>query len=95
MTFVSAVRINNEGYQPPAISTLIVSHKSGATISKIKCFVIEDYMEEEAETGELFKICLFLKVQKVLATILYTISKTFYLHVNDPKIDLLSAEELK
>ena len=57
--------------------------------------MIEDYMEQEQESGQLFKICLFLKVQKLLATLLYTISSTFYLYVNDPKISLLSAEELK
>lgn len=95
LSFISAVKINNEDYQPPSISTLIVSNKSPAIISKIKCFMIEDYIETENETGERFKISLFLKVHKVLATILSTISKSFFLYANDPFISLLSVDDFK
>jgi hypothetical protein len=57
--------------------------------------MIEDYIENENETGERFKISLFLKVHKVLATILSTISKSFFLYANDPFISLLSVDDFK
>lgn len=45
LSFISSVRINNEGYQSPCIGTLIVANKSPVVISKIKHFMIEDYIE--------------------------------------------------
>lgn len=47
LSFVSSVRINNEQYKPPTLSTLIVSDKRPAVIQKIKCFIVEDYIEHE------------------------------------------------
>ena len=72
-----------------------MSSKSPAVISKLKCFIIEDYIEHEQETGERFHINLHLQVQKVLSCILYTISKNFHLLCGHPHISLLSVDEFK
>ena len=47
LSFVSSVRVNDERFQPPCIATLIVANKSPAVISKIKHFMIEDYIENQ------------------------------------------------
>jgi len=57
--------------------------------------MIEDYIENQQDYGQQFTVSIFLKVQKVLTTILYTISKNFYIYVNDPFICLLSADDFK
>ena len=93
--FMAAIQINSERFQPPCVSTIIVSSKSPAVISKLKCFLIEDYIEHEQETGERFHINLYLQVYKVLSCILYTISKNFHLLCGHPSIGLLSVDEFK
>lgn len=96
VTFLTSVKINEEdNYQPPQISTLIVSNKTPSIVAKIKCFIIEDYIEYEQEMGEKFKLKVFLKVHKVLATLLITLCKNFYIYANDPHICLLSTEDFK
>jgi len=57
--------------------------------------MVEDYIEQEQETGQSFTVSLHLKVQKVLSVIMYSVSKQFYLHTNNPHISLLTVEELK
>ena len=70
ITFISAVKINDEVYQSPQISALIVTNKSPVIISRLKCFMIEDYIEQEQENGKPFRVKLYLKVTKMLAIIL-------------------------
>ncbi len=45
MSFIASIKINNEPYLDPVVSSLIVSTKSPSVIAKIKCFMIEDYIE--------------------------------------------------
>jgi hypothetical protein len=80
ITFLSAVKINEEAYEAPQISALIVSNKSPVIISKLKCFMIEDYIEQEQETGKRFSLKLYLKVNKLLAVILQTICQNFWMY---------------
>ncbi len=47
VSFLAAAKVNDEKYQQPVLTSLIVSNKSPAIISKIKCFMIEDYIEYE------------------------------------------------
>lgn len=44
--------------------------------------MVEDYIEQEMESGQNFKISISIKVQKIISCILYTISRNFYLFVN-------------
>ena len=62
ISIISATRLNNEQYKMPRISTLIVSSKSPTIVQNLQCFIKEDYIEIEQETGQHFKIGLFLKV---------------------------------
>ena len=75
-----------EPFRVPRISTVIVSSKSPTIVQNLQCFIKEDYIEEEQETGQLFKISLYLKVQKTLSVILATISASFGQYCNDPQI---------
>jgi hypothetical protein len=95
VSILCAVKTNSLEYQTPVLNTLIVSNKSPAIIGKIKCFMIEDVIEHEQETGESFQVQVFLKIHKVLSVILSTISKSFYMYINDPMICLLNADDFK
>ena len=54
VSILCAVKTNTIDYQPPVLNTMIVSNKSPCIIGKIKCFMIEDIIEHEQETGERF-----------------------------------------
>lgn len=95
VSILCAVKTNSLAYQPPVLNTIIVSNKSPAIIGKIKCFMIEDVIEHEQETGETFEVQVFLKIHKLLSVILATISKSFYMYINDPMICLLNFDDFK
>jgi hypothetical protein len=57
--------------------------------------MIEDVIEHEQETGETFEVNVFIKIHKVLSVILSTISKSFYMYINDPMICLLNSDDFK
>jgi hypothetical protein len=91
----ASVKLNDEQFQQQNISTIIVAGKSPAVIAKYPCFMIEDYIEKEIETGKNFTINVYLKIKKILSIILITISKNFYMFCNHPHLYLLSAEDFK
>lgn len=95
MSFIAAVKINNDPYMEAIVSNLIVSSKSPCVVAKIKCFMIEDYIELEQETGQSFKLSIFIKTSKVIPVILNTISKNFYMYCSDPGVSFLDLEDLK
>ena len=93
--FLAQAGINEEPFQDPTLSTIIVSNKSPAIISKLKGFLTEDYQDYEADSGKKFRLSVIVKVQKMLSVILYAISSNFYKYVACPKIGMLPAETFK
>lgn len=57
--------------------------------------MIEDYQEQEQETGEALKISVHLQMQKLISIVLMTISKNFYKFYSHPYISLLTVDEFK
>ena len=57
--------------------------------------MIEDYIEQELETGQSFKISIFIRISKIIPAILSTISKNFYMYFSDPGISLLELDDFK
>ena len=95
ISIITATRLNDEPYRIPRISTLIVQSKSPTIVQNQKCFIKEDYIEKEQETGQFFKIGVFVKVQKTLSVILASISMNFHAYCNDPLIQTLDVDDLK
>ena len=62
VSFISSVRLNKEQWLDPSLSTLIVAGKSPKVIGKFASFIIEDYVDQEQETGLKFSIDIHLKV---------------------------------
>ena len=62
ISFITASRFNNDQYKIPQISTLIVQSKTPTIVQNIQCFIKDDYIEKEQETGQFFRIGIFLKV---------------------------------
>lgn len=79
----------------PKIQSLIVSSKSPCVVQKIKCFMIEDYIEQEIESGQPFKISIFIRISKIIPIILSSISKNFFMYFSDPGVALLDLDDFK
>lgn len=75
---MAASRLNDENFKVPRISTIIVQSKTPAIVSNQKAFIKEDYIEQEQETGQLFRIGVFVRVQRVLSVLLASISMNFH-----------------
>mmetsp|Transcript_9384 Transcript_9384/g.14295 ORF Transcript_9384/g.14295 Transcript_9384/m.14295 type:complete len:373 (+) Transcript_9384:1776-2894(+) len=87
--------MRDKEYNTPKMSTLIISQKAPVVVERVQGFNSAEEIEFEKRTGHKFKICLFVKISKVISALLFTISTNFYRLSRDPFIYLLEDTDFK